>query len=174
MLKYINKFSTEYSQFICLCCFLDAWDKTTKLHTQHCYLFHDQHWASCVLCKKVRATFPWTHPPSSWGRACKKICVLCTTSWQRKPGHPRTSYITYIQRVLGYHEVDISAATLAEDQCAWRNLVIACSATEGWWWWWWWWCCFWMVWIVTFLAAIIYFYIVSCFCFSTPKIMDQS
>ena len=72
---------------------------------------------------------------------------------------------------IGYHEVDISAATLAEDQCAWKYLVIACSAAEGWWWWW---CCFWMVWIVTFLAAIIYFYIVSCFCFSTPKIMDQS
>ena len=26
-------------------------------------------------------------------------------------------------------------ATLAEDQCAWRNLVIACSAAKGWWWW---------------------------------------
>ena len=53
---------------------------------------------------------------------------------KRKPGRPRTSYITYIQRVLGYHEVEISAdeiATLAEDRCAWRNLVIACSAAEG-------------------------------------------
>ena len=27
--------------------------------------------------------------------------------------------------------------TLAQDRCAWRNLVIACSAAEGWWWWWW-------------------------------------
>ena len=54
---------------------------------------------------------------------------------KRKPGHPRTSYITYIQWVLGYHEVDISAdeiATLAEDRRAWRNLVMACSAAEGW------------------------------------------
>ena len=59
---------------------------------------------------------------------------------KRKPGGQRTSYITYIQRVLGYHEVDISAdeiAKLAEDQCAWRNLVVACSAAKGWWWWWW-------------------------------------
>ena len=35
---------------------------------------------------------------------------------------------------LGYHEVYISAdeiATLAEDRCALRNLVIACSAAEG-------------------------------------------
>ena len=53
--------------------------------------------------------------------------------FKRKLGRPRTSYITYIQRVLGYHEVDISAdeiATLAEDRCAWGNLVIACSAAE--------------------------------------------
>ena len=43
---------------------------------------------------------------------------------KRKPGRPRTSSITYIQRLLGYHEVDISAdeiVTLAEDRCAWRN-----------------------------------------------------
>ena len=42
--------------------------------------------------------------------------------------------------VLGYHEVDISAdeiATLPEDRCAWRNLIIACSTAKGWWWWWW-------------------------------------
>ena len=61
---------------------------------------------------------------------------------KRKPGRPRTLYVTYIQRVLRYHEVDISAdeiATLAKDRCAWRNLVIAFSAAEGWWWWWWWW-----------------------------------
>ena len=47
---------------------------------------------------------------------------------------PDTSYITYNQRVLGYHEVDISAderVTLAEDRCSWRDPVIACSATEG-------------------------------------------
>ena len=42
-----------------------AWDKTTRLHIQHCYLFHDQHWASCVLCKKAPARFPWTLPSSS-------------------------------------------------------------------------------------------------------------
>ena len=57
---------------------------------------------------------------------------------KRKPGRPRTSHITYIQQLLGYHEVDISAdeiATLAEDWCAWINLVIASSAAERWWWW---------------------------------------
>ena len=51
------------------------------------------------------------------------------------PGRPHTSYITYLQRLLGYHDVDISAdeiATLAVDRCVWRNLVITCSAAEGW------------------------------------------
>ena len=56
-------------------------------------------------------------------------------------------HITYIQRVLGYQEVHISADeidTLAEDRCARRNLVTACSAAEGWWWWWWFPCSFWL------------------------------
>ena len=26
-------------------------------------------------------------------------------------------------------------ATLAKDRSAWRSLVVACSAAEGWWWW---------------------------------------
>ena len=56
---------------------------------------------------------------------------------KRRPGRPRTSYQSYIKRLLGYDEDDMSAdqiATLAQDRCAWRNLVIACSAAEGWWW----------------------------------------
>ena len=53
---------------------------------------------------------------------------------KRRPGRPRTSYQSYIKRLLGYDEDDMSAnqiATLAQDRCAWRNLVIACSAAEG-------------------------------------------
>ena len=45
-----------------------------------------------------------------------------------KPGRPRTSYFAYD------YEIEISAdekATLAEGGCAWKNLVIACSAAEG-------------------------------------------
>ena len=47
---------------------------------------------------------------------------------------PCTSYQSYIKRLLGYDEDDMSAdqiAILAQDRCAWRNLVIACSAAEG-------------------------------------------
>ena len=53
---------------------------------------------------------------------------------KRRPGRPRTSYQSYIKRLLGNDEEDMSAdqiATLAQDRCAWRNLVIACSAAEG-------------------------------------------
>ena len=32
---------------------------------------------------------------------------------KKKQGHPRTSYITYIHFVLGYHEVDILADEIA-------------------------------------------------------------
>ena len=53
---------------------------------------------------------------------------------KRRHGRPRTSYLAYIQRVLGYNENEMTAeeiATLARDRCAWRQLVIACSAAEG-------------------------------------------
>ena len=53
---------------------------------------------------------------------------------KRRPGRPRTSYISYINHVLGYDEHEMSAdqiATIAQDRSAWRNLVVACSAAEG-------------------------------------------
>ena len=58
---------------------------------------------------------------------------------KRRPacGRPRTSYISYINQVLGYDKHEMSAdqiATIAQDRSAWRNLVVACSAAEGWWW----------------------------------------
>ena len=56
---------------------------------------------------------------------------------KRKPGRPRTSYLAYIQRLFGYNEDELLAdqtVTLAIDRYAWRKLVIACSAVEGWSW----------------------------------------
>ena len=53
---------------------------------------------------------------------------------KRRPGRPRTTYLSYINHVLGYDEHEMSAdqiATIAQDRSAWRNLVVACSAAEG-------------------------------------------
>ena len=53
---------------------------------------------------------------------------------KRRSGRPRTSYLAYIQRLLGHDENEMPAeetVTLTKDRCAWRNLVIACSAAEG-------------------------------------------
>ena len=41
---------------------------------------------SCVLCNDTTARFPWTHPSSSRGKTCKKICFVCTTAWQKEAG----------------------------------------------------------------------------------------
>ena len=63
----------------------------------------------------------------------RKYALYIPTHGKRGQGRPRTSYFKYIQHILGYDE-DITAeqiATLAEDRCAWRNLVVACSAAEG-------------------------------------------
>lgn len=64
----------------------------------------------------------------------RRYALYVPTHGKRRPGRPRTSYFSYIQRVLGYDEGMIQAeqiAALAEDRCAWRKLVVACSAAEG-------------------------------------------
>ena len=79
-----------------------AWDKTTRLHIQHCYLFHNQHTKPLVYYVRIEALakFPWTHLSSSRGRVCKNIYAFYVPpQGKRKPGRPRTSYITYIKRV---------------------------------------------------------------------------
>ena len=43
----------------------------------------------------------------------RKYAFYVPPHGKRKPSRPRTSYITYIQRVLGYHEVEISADEIA-------------------------------------------------------------
>ena len=82
----------------------------TRLHIQHCYLFHDQQWASFVLCKLGFLghilRFPEEEPVR--GRD-----FYVESHGKRKPDRPRTSYITYIQRVLEYHEADISPDDIA-------------------------------------------------------------
>ena len=65
--------------------------------------------------------------------ALRGICLLCATSWRGRLDRPRTSCIVCIRWVLGCHGVDMSAdevATLARDRCAWRKLIITCSATK--------------------------------------------
>ena len=49
----------------------------------------------------------------------------------RRPGRPRTSYLAYIQRLLGHEEGSDQIAPFAKDQSAWRSLVFVCSAAEG-------------------------------------------
>ena len=61
--------------------------------------------------------------------------ALCIPSHcKKRPRRLHTSYLAYIQRVLGYDENEMATekiATLAKDRCAWRQLVITCSAAEG-------------------------------------------
>lgn len=64
----------------------------------------------------------------------RRYALYIPTHGKRRPGRPRTLYLTYIQRVLGDNEGMFQAeqiAALAEDRRAWRNLVVACSAAEG-------------------------------------------
>ena len=54
---------------------------------------------------------------------------------KRRPGRPRTSYLNYVQRLLGDNEgamQEQQIAAFADDRRAWRNLVVACSAADGW------------------------------------------
>ena len=62
----------------------------------------------------------------------------CTTSWQKEVGtsthllHDTSHTSTVVRRSWGWY-ITRWVATLAEDQCVWRNLAITCSAAEGWW-----------------------------------------
>ena len=64
----------------------------------------------------------------------KKYATYAPTHGRRRPGRPCTSYLTYIQRLLGDNEgmiEDRQIVTLAQDRRAWKKLVVACAAAEG-------------------------------------------
>jgi len=64
----------------------------------------------------------------------RKYALYLPPHGKRRPGRPRTTYLSYIQHILGYDEGMVQAeqiTALAQDRCAWRKLVVACSAAEG-------------------------------------------
>ena len=64
----------------------------------------------------------------------KRYALYIPTIGKRRSGRPRTSYLTYVQRLLGDNEGTIPEqhiASLADDRRAWRNLVVTCSAADG-------------------------------------------
>ena len=68
----------------------------------------------------------------------RRYALCIPTTGKRRPGRPRTSYLNYVQRLLGDNEgamQEQQIAAFADDRRAWRNLVVACSAADGWWWW---------------------------------------
>ena len=58
ILGFISRHGKHNQRFCHLLLQDYAWDKTTRLYIQQYYLFHDQHWAFCVLCKEAPARFP--------------------------------------------------------------------------------------------------------------------
>ena len=67
----------------------------------------------------------------------RRYALYIPTIGKRRPGRPRTSYLNYVQRLLGDNEgamQEQQIAAFADDRRAWRNLVVACSAADGWWW----------------------------------------
>ena len=68
----------------------------------------------------------------------RRYALYIPTIGKRRPGRPRTSYLNYVQRLLGDNEgamQEQQIAASADDRHAWRNLVVAYSAADGWWWW---------------------------------------
>ena len=64
----------------------------------------------------------------------RRYALYIPTIGKRRPGRPRTSYLNYGQRLLGDNEgamQEQQIAAFADDRCAWRNLVVACSAADG-------------------------------------------
>ena len=64
----------------------------------------------------------------------RRYALYIPTIGKRRPGRPRTSYLNYVQRLLGDNEgamQERQIAAFADDRCAWRNLVVACSVADG-------------------------------------------
>ena len=67
----------------------------------------------------------------------RRYLLYIPTIGKSRPGRPRTSYLNYVQRLLGDYEgamQEQQITAFADDRRAWRNLVVACSAADGWWW----------------------------------------
>ena len=64
----------------------------------------------------------------------RRYALYIPTIGKRRPGRRRTSYLTYVQRLLGDNKgamQEQQIVALADDRRAWRNLVVACSAADG-------------------------------------------
>ena len=64
----------------------------------------------------------------------RRYALYIPTIGKRRPGRPRTSYLNYVQRLLGDNEgamQEQQIAAFADDRRAWRNPVVACSAADG-------------------------------------------
>ena len=64
----------------------------------------------------------------------RRYALYIPTIGKRRPGRPRTSYLNYVQRLLGDNEgamQEQQIAAFADDRRAWRNLVVACSTADG-------------------------------------------
>ena len=64
----------------------------------------------------------------------RSYALYIPTIGKRRPFRPRTSYLNYVQRLLGDNEgamQEQQIAAFADDRRAWRNLLVACSAADG-------------------------------------------
>ena len=64
---------------------------------------------------------------------CRRYALYTPSHGKRRPGRQRTSYLSYIQRLLGDTENMFQAdaiGTLAQNRIEWRKFVTACSAVE--------------------------------------------
>ena len=105
---------------------------------------------SCYRCYSMTNTVPLIHLVRhrqlkflghilrmSKEEPARRYALYIPTIGKRRPGRPRTSYLNYVQRLLGNNEgamQEQQIAAFADDRRAWRNLVVACSAADGWWW----------------------------------------
>ena len=64
---------------------------------------------------------------------CNKYALYIPTHGKRRPGRQRTRYLSYIQRLLGDENNDLSSegiTQLALDRSRWRSFVAACSRSR--------------------------------------------
>ena len=67
---------------------------------------------------------------------CRLYALYTPSHGRRKPGRQRTSYLSYIQKLLGDTNSMLhpkAIADLAQNRSDWRKFAIACCAADRWW-----------------------------------------
>ena len=122
----INSFATS-------CCGMASERLDRVRNTQIHETANAQPLIGTVRQRRGEAALPWTRPWDAWGWAMRKMCSLCSNSWQKGAWSTGDGLHVLYSEATGHTENYLhqdTLASLATDRFTWRKFVVVCSAAE--------------------------------------------